>query len=288
MPQLALAYHAAVSGKENFEAAERYRNEIRNQILDFVATNPPRFGVNWACPMDVGIRVANLLVAVDLLRNGGAELDQPFLQLVHNTVHEHAIHVLNHLEWAEQGRSNHYLADIVGILFAAAYLPSSAETNAWMAFAARELASEIECQFLADGGNFEGSTGYHRLSAELILFGLALILGLNEDEVATLLQRHPRLDVRPPQSDTPLRTYNVDNTKTLLPRSAFETIAKAAALARDLTKPDGHVVQWGDNDSGRLLKLQPAWVRVRQGIGDGAAWVEDSLDHRSLVAPAAR
>src|SRR5262249_13780464 len=149
------------------------------------------------------------------------------------------------------GRSNHYLADIVGILFAAAYLPSSAETNAWMAFAVRELTSEIECQFLADGGNFEGSTGYHRLSTELILFGLTLVLGLNEHEISTFCRPQPRRAVWPPQSDLPLRTYNVGDTKTLLPRGAFETIAKAAALARDLTKPDGHVVQWGDNDSGR-------------------------------------
>ena len=69
---------------------------------------------------------------------------------------------------------------IVGILFAAAYLPHSAETNSWMAFAARELTSEIERQFLADGGNCEGSTGCHRLSAELVLFGLALVLGFKK------------------------------------------------------------------------------------------------------------
>src|SRR5262245_57473711 len=206
LPQLALAYQAAAETK-GFDSPERYRTEIRNQILDFVATNPPRFGVNWTCPMDVGIRVVNLLLALDLLRNAGAELDRPFLQIVQNSVREHAIHVLNHLEWAEQGRSNHYLADIVGVLFAAAYLPHSAETNSWMAFAVRELTSETERQFLADGGNFEGSTGYHRLSAELVLFGLALILGLNEHEIATLIQRQPRFDVRPPQSDVPLRIH---------------------------------------------------------------------------------
>jgi hypothetical protein len=287
LPQLALAYQAAATGTKGFDVAERYRNEIRNQTLDFVATNPPRFGVNWACPMDVGIRVVNLLVAVDLLRNAGAELDRPFLQIVQNSVREHATHVLNHLEWAEQGRGNHYLADIVGILFAAAYLPNSAETNSWMTFATRELTSEIECQFLADGGNFEGSTGYHRLSAELVLFGLAVVLGLNADEVATLIQRQPRVYLRHPHSDVPLRAHTVGDTQTVVPPAAFETIAKAAALARDLTKPDGHVVQWGDNDSGRLLKLQPAWASVQGHSEAGGAWIEDSLDHRSLVAASA-
>jgi Heparinase II/III N-terminus/Heparinase II/III-like protein len=287
LPQLALAYQAAATGTEGFDVADRYRNEIRNQTLDFVATNPPRFGVNWACPMDVGIRVVNLLLALDLLRNAGAELDRPFLQIVQSSVRAHAIHLLDHLEWSEQGRGNHYLADIVGILFAAAYLPNSPEINSWMAFATRELTCEIERQFLPDGGNFEGSTGYHRLSAELVLFGLALVLGLNEDEVAALIQWQPRLDVRPPQSNRPLRTYQAGNRQTVLPPGAFETIAKAAALVRDLTKPDGHVVQWGDNDSGRLLKLQPAWAPVQRCSQAGAAWIEDSLDYRSLVAASA-
>ena len=40
--------------------------EVRNQVLDFVALNPPRFGVNWIFSMDVGIRVANMLLAVDV------------------------------------------------------------------------------------------------------------------------------------------------------------------------------------------------------------------------------
>jgi hypothetical protein len=92
---------------------------------------------------------------------------------------------------------------------------------------------------------------------------------------------------RSPQSVVPLRTHTVGSTQTVLPPEAFETIAKAAALAGDLTKPDGHVVQWGDNDSGRLVKLQPAWTRVQRCSEAGAAWSEDSLDHRSLVAATA-
>ena len=58
-------------------------------------------------------------------------------------------------------------------------------------------------------------------------------------------------------------------------------------MAGDLTKPDGHVVQWGVNDFGRLVKLQPAWTRVQRCSEAGAAWMEDSLDHRSLVAATA-
>src|SRR5690606_13169242 len=46
--------------------------EFQNQILDFIAANPPRYGVNWVCTMDVGIRIANWLFAYDLFKAYGA------------------------------------------------------------------------------------------------------------------------------------------------------------------------------------------------------------------------
>lgn len=88
LPQLAFAYElAAQSSKpkaqskedrqetefENqksrinqLESPEQYAQEFRSQILDFIAVNPPRFGMNWTCTMDVGIRAANWLTAHDL------------------------------------------------------------------------------------------------------------------------------------------------------------------------------------------------------------------------------
>ena len=45
LPQLAWAYGLAVQGAEGTQLPETYANEFRNQILDFIATNPPRFGV---------------------------------------------------------------------------------------------------------------------------------------------------------------------------------------------------------------------------------------------------
>ena len=52
--------------------------EFKNQILDFIKHNPPRMGVNWTCTMDVGIRVANMLVAYDMFSqmDGDKNLDE--------------------------------------------------------------------------------------------------------------------------------------------------------------------------------------------------------------------
>jgi ribosomal protein L37E len=46
------------------------------------------------------------------------------------------------------------------------------------------------------------------------------------------------------------------------------------------TKPNRHITQIGDSDSGRFFKLQP----VLQSKSDGSGQDEDDLDHRHLVA----
>lgn len=195
--------------------------ELRDQVLDFLATNPPRFGVNWRCPMDVAIRAANIALAADLLAVGGVAIDEPFAAVLAAALRMHGRFVYENLEWQPDYRGNHYLADIVGLLFCAAYLPRSDEADRWFGFAARELLAEVGSQFLADGGSHEGSTCYHRLSAELAAFGMALLLA---EGVAVPADQGARL-------------------------------ARMAAFLRDVTGPSGALVQIGDNDSGRLFKL---------------------------------
>lgn len=257
LPQLALAQRVGIDTAQAF----------RNQVLDFLATNPPRYGVNWAGPMDVAIRIVNVLLALDLFRDAGVAFDPAFLDTVKRAAVEHARHVLAHLEWSEESRGNHYLAELAGVAFAGAYLPDSAETRGWLRFAAEQLALEADRQFLDDGGNFEASTNYHRLSGELVLYPAALLLGLTAaDRTAIAAAKRP--DVRPPPA--PLDA-------DLLPHATFAALAKAARFTRDVTKPDGSVVQIGDTDSGRFVKLQLEWNDTEENV----------LDHRSFVAAAA-
>ena len=281
LPWLAVAYVLALAGRPGFAPAARYVGEIRSQILDFLATNPPRFGVNWRCPMDVAIRIANALLALDILRGAGMTFDAPFREAVARAALEHGRHIAGHLEWAETGRSNHYLSDIVGLLFVAAYLPRSPETDAWLAFAIRQIGSEIETQFGADGGNYEGSTAYHGLSAELAAYAAALILGLPEEKRAALLSYDCHaIDVRPPFDPAPLPQHDLPGAgPSPLPPESFARIAGMARFLSATTKPTGRILQVGDTNSGRLFKLHPTWHATEASDRD-----EDILDRRGLGA----
>lgn len=275
LPPMAIA---AIHGVQRDECIQ----EIRAQILDFIATNPPRQGVNWACPMDVAIRVSNWLLAVDILQSDSVDLDKGFLHVFVRSIHEHAQHIVSNLEWAEEPRSNHYLADIVGLMFASAYLPSNVETQDWSAFAVREFIKELRLQFHLDGGCYEASTGYHRLSSEMAIFGVALLLGLEqEDALRVAAGQSCRLKVRPPQSLDPLPLYHTASGQlTLVPPDIVERLARMAELVADITKPDGKVVMIGDQDSGRFFKIDLA------AMSDIPYQDEDPTDHRHLLSAA--
>lgn len=283
LPVLALAAHYARNGAAGFRPQRDYGHEVRNQILDFIACNPPGFGVNWACPMDVGIRIANILIACDLLHAAGYELDDSTKAILCSSVRSHARHLAANLEWSPQFRANHYLADIVGLLYCAAYLQRDDESDLWLHFAAHELLSEAERQFHEDGGNFEASVCYHRLSGEMLLWGLALLDGLPEEQRAILMTQRDWAGPCPPRCKLgPLPMHPIPGASHVgpVPPWCRERVDRIAAFTRAATRPDGCVTQFGDNDSGRFVVL--AGVEQTRSAGDptNPLW---SLDHGGLL-----
>ena len=250
----ALAAGFALGGQPGFAPGQTYADEFRDLLLDFIAFNPPGLGVNWACAMDVAIRGANIALGWDLMRAAGAEFTLAFEAALGSSLLAHGRFVRANLEWHGGLRANHYLANIAGMAFVAAYLPQTDETNAWLDFAARELDLEIVFQFLPDGAGFEGSTAYHGLSGELAVFAAALLAG--EDRCSIGAEAKARL-------------------------------AGALRFSRAITKPDGDIVQIGDNDSGHFFKLTPSGLEEKhldQGCFQNAAAALLGVSGTSLEA----
>lgn len=285
LPTLGLACHFAQAHAAGFDDPAVYAQAFRNQVLDFIATNPPGFGVNWSCAMDVGIRCANLLVAHDIVKAAGLRLDGDFERAFCASVLAHARHVARHLEWSPRYRGNHYLANIAGLLFAAAYLPASDEVDAWLAFSVQELVAEVDYQFHDDGSNFEASVCYHRLSSEMVLWAFALLSNLPEDKLAVL--------TRPPASFRKnglsrlrgeawtLHAVPGSDRVSPIPPWCWARLEQMANFTKALTRPDGTVTQFGDNDSGRFIVLGSGeQLRAGPQATRSPRW---SLDHGALV-----
>lgn len=284
LPSLAMAACFSAAGQTGFQSVAIYTTEFRNQILDFIATNPPRFGVNWSCPMDVAIRVANWLLAYDLIIASGQQLGDEFDELFASSIRSHARHIYSNLEWSPSVRGNHYIANIVGLLFASAYLPTDRESYKWLTFSVRELISEVEYQFHQDGSNFEGSVCYHRLSAEMVTWASALVQNLKLEKKAVLkkaIHSPVAYFFSNATSNSAISNSEFDYLNDLLPKCYWERLSRMAIFTDAMTRPDGLVVQFGDNDSGRFITLGSGEQMRAQNNPISPYW---SLDHRGLIS----
>ncbi len=296
LPQL------AIFASKKPEIREQCLMEFKCQCLDFFASNPIGMGVNFACAMDVGIRAANMLLAYDLFKqlDDSYQLDKEFDQIFVINLYLHGKHILSDLEYRDGLTSNHYLANIAGLLFIAAYLPENQEINQWLAFSIQELINCLDRQFFDDGSNFEGSTSYHRLSSEMMQYGASLILGLPPSKRKAL----KNYAIEPWSYQAPLNRLEHQQfdpeIETILPKNFFQKLWRAGIFTKLITKPTGEVPQFGDNDSGRFFRFSPNgrmlsnreavstyknlknYLKVNQP--DELFWDENDLNHKTFLA----
>lgn len=278
-----LALHAQALGSDT--SILPWRQSFEDQVCDFMSANPPRYGVNWCCTMDVAIRAANWALTGALFQATPEGLSPGFQRLWRDALRDHGRHIVGNLEWAPGLRSNHYLANVCGLLFVAKALLDEPEARAWLGFASQALWIECALQFLPDGSNFEGSTSYHRLSGEMVVYAAALLAGIDPAELQVCLQTWRQdLVFRGPGPHPATCLPSEAPTVSQLMGTLACCVAGIERFSCAITRPDGQVVQIGDNDSGRFFKLVPAW-RARQD-DDGAevhSQVESHIDHGHLI-----
>ena len=152
---------------------EKLSTEFFLQLAGWRAQNPVGRGVNWNCAMEVALRSMNLLAAFTLFLRS-PQMDEVALLELLKMFDQHGAHIQRNLEFSEIATSNHYLADVTGLLWLGVMLPELASAREWREFGLRELLRELNKQTLADGADYEASTGYHRLKVELFLYSFVL------------------------------------------------------------------------------------------------------------------
>lgn len=215
LPQLALAIQIFPDLKE------KIHNKIEHHLSSFNEQCPCLKGIHWSSPMEVAIRLVNLLVAYDMLKSSRFQLEV----LVQQMATEHWNFLRNNLEDKDGYGTNHYLANLMGLIVAGYYLEGE-EVRQSQSWAVGELEYEVTKQFHKDGFNFEYSTYYHRLSTEIVMIGFLAAL----------------------------------KSGFQLQQASLATLEKALIALKDIRKPDGSLPLFGDNDSGRILDLDPAGI----------------------------
>ncbi len=252
--------------------------EFRNEIIDFIETNPVQKTVQWSAPMDVSVRMVNMLVAYDILTQLDIKgcLDREFQLYFEKHIRETLNFVMNHLEFLGRISANHYLSNIAGIIFAAAYLPDSKWVNSCLVFGTQELIEQVAVQFYEDGGHNEGSTSYHRLSTEFVLYATALLYGVLKTKKRNAFLEYDCREIKRLKNPE-WQKFDVFGEE-FFPEWFMNKLCKAGIFTSIISKNNHEIVQIGDNDSGRLMKLTPI-ISVNDDNME-----ENVLDHRTLLS----
>ena len=189
----------------------------QDTVRRFRAQSAPGMGVQWACAMEVSLRAMTVALTHELVHEA---LEPAFEPELIDFLDEHCAWVAGHLEETGAIRTNHYAADLVGLVVVGALFP---ELRRWHQLFARKLWDEIPRQCRSDGTHFESSTGYQRLCAEMFL-------------AAVLASRAAQLSVLPRAEQAV--------------RGLFRSLAA-------MLKPSREMPQIGDLDSCRALPLLP-------------------------------
>ena len=232
------------------EPKKKIKEIIKNHLFDFISSNPPKFGINWKSPMEVAIRGSNIVFSLDLLISRNF-FTQKELLIILNYLNDHLKFILQNLEWSKLSTSNHYLSNIVGMMVISFFLPKSLTREATLNFAVSQLFNEIDKQFYDDGGNKEGSTGYHLLSNEMILIGMKIF---------------EKLKSKNKKSGYFKKINSIFNKVSLIERNTKKMtknkekdikakILKINYFSSVLLRKDNTLLQIGDNDSGCFVPI---------------------------------
>lgn len=161
---------------------ERFSAEFFTQIDGWSTQNPYGMGANWNCAMEVALRATNLLGAFEVFRHSSLLNEQRLARLL-AMFDQHGAFIRQNLEFSYVSTSNHYLSDVVGLVWLGIMLPELESASEWRGFGLREVLREMDQQVLADGADFESSTGYHRFVLEMFLYTF-IVCRANSIEIA--------------------------------------------------------------------------------------------------------
>ncbi|MBS1987526.1 alginate lyase family protein [Candidatus Dependentiae bacterium] len=213
---LGMAYRAAQE-ISHYEWANRYARAFHAHVSQWMHQNPYLLGVNWLCPMDVGIRAINLLWGFHFFKNEPSIMPQFFEKLVCS--------LYNHLEYLEYNfetsdkPNNHYLADLLGYFYLSTFFINIKKIYRKRQHALKLLVEQLHHQILPDGTCYEGSTAYHILVTEIFL-----------------------------------HTFLLGQAHALeLPFMLEHRLNQMLTFAAQVTYSNGTLIQIGDNDSGKIV-----------------------------------
>jgi hypothetical protein len=194
-----------------------YIHTFMLSINSWIQHNPFLLGVNWVCPMEVSIRVINIIWGYSFFV-AAPSIPQSFWQKVICSLFAHTLYLENNWETSDKP-NNHYLADLIGYLYLCCFfnhIPYFEKQKKWVY---NIILEQLKIQISVDGTSYEGSTAYHKLDTEIFIHFIELC-----------------------------KNYNI-----ICPSWAKKKISSMILFTKNCSDFKGNFVYIGDDDSGKIV-----------------------------------
>lgn len=250
--ELSRCHHFVSLGQAYWLTAdERYAEEFVAQLRAWMAANPVMGTINWYNAMEAAIRIVNWLWAAAFF-NRSPRFGPEERRLWLASALEHGRFILGNLETDPfHPSTNHYIANLVGLIHLGVLLPQLAEARRWRDKGLSALLRELPRQVSEDGVHYECSLGYHRLVTEMVASSFAVC-----------------------------RQNGVS-----IPQSHWDRLLKMFEFALSYIRPDGGTPVVGDADDGRLHVLSPAPPSDHRHLLAVGGWLLERPDLASAAGP---
>lgn len=205
---------------------EKYARAAKGILDRWIDANPYSCSVNWGVTMEVAMRIFSIAWLLRACGRSAAWNEGNFRERLLCTLYLHAVFTERFLERSDVN-GNHFTADAAALVLAGAVFGRGDEPQRWMDSSLRDLEVEIRRQVHPDGVDFEASTAYHRLVAELFLLA-SMAAGTSGYRTSDEYRRR---------------------------------LAGMARFTAAYTRPDGAAPLWGDHDDARTLPFGPQPIR---------------------------
>jgi len=221
---------------------QRYRDEVLEQIMDWISSNPYLIGINWTSALEVALRLINWCWVWFLL-DARTPIEHDYARTFLSSIYRHC-HFIRHNYSAYSSANNHLVGEAAGLFIASSLFSFFPDAQHWNEWSRKILEREIRLQISPDGVNKEQAIDYHCFSLEL--FVLAYLTGKKAN-----------------------RVFSEEYERRLHAMMHF--------LASVISHETGVVPQIGDSDNARVLELDSSrYNRYLSLLNTGAAIFKDS------------
>ncbi|MFL0246141.1 alginate lyase family protein [Candidatus Clostridium stratigraminis] len=212
---------------------KKYSLEFTKEIKDWIDKNPIKRSVNWTCTMEAAIRAVNWIAGYFFFKE--SNIGKKFWNKFNKSLYLHGEFIFKNLENKGLVTGNHYLSNIVGLIWLGLYFKDFEDPRGknapklWLDYGIKEIEKEMLTQVNEDGTDYEASTAYHRLVTEMFL----------------------------------LTTIICNKNDIKFSDKYMSKLEKMCEFLMDITKPNGLAPLIGDADDGRFIILSDyhTWVK---------------------------